>query len=1175
MTGMRKIDWLGLGTTTLLACLTASLPAEEPATAPAEPAAVAAPAAPAPNSAKQLPWRDDFAAGLKAAQAAGQPVLVRAGAAWCQWCEKQKIEIADPAVQTELGRWTLVYLDVDAAPAEARRLGIGPIPALRVLNPAGKIVAEQDGMLRHQELAAWLGEQFTAATTGPVESLLATGPPSARDLKQLIAALRSPAAAERETAIRRLLPYPGEAAKAVAADFAEARLSARLSALELLAHWQAPIAEIDPWQPDTVTPARLTALTDWAEARSAAPPAESAAQAAALTLTAAEKSAAAEEIARLTRLGEGEADASIERLARFRAALLPLVYEALKVSPTDEARQRLTQLRLRLVTTDSLALRWPGGIQRLSSADVPTRRAAAAELATKAAADDESLLLELFGDSDSLVRELSLKALRDVAGNESSAALVRLLDDPEPNVRAAVLKQLTETPAPAMAGQISKYVDKEQDADLVVHAIRVLKELKTPQATATLMKLLAHDSWQVRAEAVEALADSLDRNSPGDVEVAVALVERLDDADLFVVSRAIKGLKQISLDSMLKPMAAAAARHPELTAEVVEAMSTSRNLGAKAVPYLREFARDKNPLVRAAAIKGLVATDQDFNDLLIGALSDEASEVRVAAVDALQKQLDLALQQEQYQAENPFDGPEDTEVTPPSPSLFGKVLSLFVPRTTPAAEALGEPTKETDGAGEDESVPAEEPDEEQQVDESGEGEPELEAAEPAMEEAQEEKSSDADRAAEQDTPEEPAADDAEMTDESPAAGSDDDAWLRDYQAGKGRPKWMAKSIEPLEKMLLAADTDERLPAAVALAALGKRDEALGVLETIADREPKRRGELAAALPWLLWPQRKQFFDRLMSPQPAADQLSLIAQAMGRSVDLRSAEPLWTLLGAEHVDDDQTNRVYHSLQNLYQAHRVMSVQGNRRVAPAVLKLWKQFAAAGRPAQQVVAMALMINNEAPAAAAESAERLFATPGISESLRADAFQLQLASLDAPAAEKLAAAQLGAESPAVRKLAARYLTLGFEALQILRKGMYLQSQSRLSSYRSGAAIEVSAPKGVSEEMVRPLLADADAEVAACGGYLLALLGKDDGLERLVGVWRGKSKTGEWHQPLYRAIATLDDDSRTPLLAEIYKTLRDWDRREFYWTIRSMNGPQVLKLRKQIRDDVGMDNLK
>jgi hypothetical protein len=32
---------------------------------------------------------------------------------------------------------------------------------------------------------------------------------------------------------------------------------------------------------------------------------------------------------------------------------------------------------------------------------------------------------------------------------------------------------------------------------------------------------------------------------------------------------------------------------------------------------------------------------------------------------------------------------------------------------------------------------------------------------------------------------------------------------------------------------------------------------------------------------------------------------------------------------------------------------------------------------------------------------------------------------------------------------------------------------------------------------------------------------------------------------------------------------------REFYWTIRSMHGPEILKLRKKIRDEIGIEQLR
>jgi len=55
-------------------------------------------------------------------------------------------------------------------------------------------------------------------------------------------------------------------------------------------------------------------------------------------------------------------------------------------------------------------------------------------------------------------------------------------------------------------------------------------------------------------------------------------------------------------------------------------------------------------------------------------------------------------------------------------------------------------------------------------------------------------------------------------------------------------------------------------------------------------------------------------------------------------------------------------------------------------------------------------------------------------------------------------------------------------------------------------------------------------------------------------------------------------DDGPTSVLTEIYRTFeknQTWEISPFYWTIRSMHGPQVLKVRKQIRDEVGMEQLR
>jgi hypothetical protein len=91
-------------------------------------------------------------------------------------------------------------------------------------------------------------------------------------------------------------------------------------------------------------------------------------------------------------------------------------------------------------------------------------------------------------------------------------------------------------------------------------------------------------------------------------------------------------------------------------------------------------------------------------------------------------------------------------------------------------------------------------------------------------------------------------------------------------------------------------------------------------------------------------------------------------------------------------------------------------------------------------------------------------------------------------------------------------------------------------------------------------------------------VLGKHQGLAPLLSYWNSQ-KGDRWNssnQIVYKAIAALDDDAQTPVLEEIYKSFdkNDYYIRQFYWTIRVMHGPKVLKLRKMIRDEIGMGKL-
>ena len=130
-------------------------------------------------------------------------------------------------------------------------------------------------------------------------------------------------------------------------------------------------------------------------------------------------------------------------------------------------------------------------------------------------------------------------------------------------------------------------------------------------------------------------------------------------------------------------------------------------------------------------------------------------------------------------------------------------------------------------------------------------------------------------------------------------------------------------------------------------------------------------------------------------------------------------------------------------------------------------------------------------------------------------------------------------------------------------------------AAIRSGAPIVPKPPDGLQVSQILPLLDDSDPAVAAEAGYLLALMGESRGLEPLLRYAQQQGKSDSPLQRLaYRAIAALDDSNQIPLLKKIYAGLSQYEVSEFYWTIRIMTGPEILKFRKQIRDEVGMNQL-
>jgi len=253
------------------------------------------------------------------------------------------------------------------------------------------------------------------------------------------------------------------------------------------------------------------------------------------------------------------------------------------------------------------------------------------------------------------------------------------------------------------------------------------------------------------------------------------------------------------------------------------------------------------------------------------------------------------------------------------------------------------------------------------------------------------------------------------------------------------------------------------------------------------------------------------------------------------------------------------------------------------AKRIIPVAKQYAAHGSAGQRVIALDALLHASPDDAAQAAKDMLGQGASLGQGLHLAAFQVLLLSIPKEDAAKKAVEQLTSSDAALRKLALAYLAVGPTGVQTVQGELYLDVQGggyQPMAFGGGAAIVVSAPPDLKSETLAPALKDSDLETQAYAGYLLCLTDiatNRQGLQPLLTRWRQQPSDDPWRKLVYRAVASLGDDAQTPLLEEVYRTFRpgDWDVREFYWTIRSMDGPNILKLRKQIRDDVGMERLR
>ncbi|MGE0536498.1 MAG: hypothetical protein AB7O68_16120 [Pirellulales bacterium] len=233
------------------------------------------------------------------------------------------------------------------------------------------------------------------------------------------------------------------------------------------------------------------------------------------------------------------------------------------------------------------------------------------------------------------------------------------------------------------------------------------------------------------------------------------------------------------------------------------------------------------------------------------------------------------------------------------------------------------------------------------------------------------------------------------------------------------------------------------------------------------------------------------------------------------------------------------------------------------------------------RRLVALALLSKMDREAASA-LARQWMANAESSAKLRRQAFVVLLHTVAQDEARRSAVEALNGADDANRELALRWLALGpsegfadeyHDSVLRMALDTFDAPFGGSSAYDPLPALAELEP-----QVVEQLANDESPVIRALASYALLLRGDDGALERLLAMQDDPfGDSNLWRRLSYRAIAVTNSDEHGALLTRLYELLRDQDAdlRDFYWTIRAMTVPSAVELRKRMRAEVGMDQLR
>ena len=1107
-------------------------------------------------------WYTDLEEAKKKSRISGMPILVKFEADWCQPCQLLSKELKKTQIVRTLEQVVPVVINIDKQEELATRFDVSSIPKVVLIDDAETVLADKTGFAPVGDWKTWIEESLEDTEFSMPEELASFDPPTTTEVEELISRLNAKDAAMRELAMERLVSFPAKTRKHVVGVLTAVKnpkpkkkkkkisLSQQLAVLEVLKRWGAPTDGIDPWTPASFTEERLKGIQVWIDT-----PIEELSGGMA-ELSEADLKQASAEIDQL--LAGRSVKAGLSRLTRYGQGLLPRVYERIKVAKSDEDVTRLTALRYWLTASNQLRLGWSGGLIELAGRDAETRRAAAAVLVKRAGELDQALLMELFADSDPLVRELALKGLNGLGSEDTEKAMVRLLKDPDPNVRAAVLKQFAESETKSAVDAVAEYLETETDSGLVVQAIRFMREVGGSTAVEAIVPFTDHESWQVRAELAESLGkiDEDDLTSKVKTTRVEAIISLMDDEDSFVVVKASEAMPSAKDRQMIERLAGIAAKRPGIAEKIIESLVPSRydDDAIDVSKFFLGFLDNEHAEVRRGGLKGLQsAYDSKVDDaILTKAVKDSDEKNRILGMQVFVKRLSSIRP----------NAPEEevvlrrTVVEYEQPSLMSRLFG-FGSKSEPAVEVI-----EEDGATED----------------KGDGEAPDQAATETKPSAATEAKGDDRNAGSQEDSEEP-----EL-----------EQWLAKFVSGEVKDtEFKAASQAIAEALASATSEEEKFAAGAALAAYGQSERIAGLVEAATNDEMKKA--LAGLLIWVPFEDRVKLVDTIVTPETTEAELNFVLNSFSSVSNPRGAAVFWKLTEHPNVDLGEVYRSFYQLmfdgsENYYDLSPIK--KRNEKYAsqfvasvPADEKLGDNGA--------LLALALLNHFDQPKA--KQLATKFLGSDRSEEVKHLAARVMLrtekyitsqwgdrtASTDRSHAVEV----LKSTNPVQVTLAMKYIAFGENVLNADQEG---DESFRISEHnyygssagrKEGTAKLFNPPKGMTEAMMdfKDVQLDAEGKAYAC--YFRSLFDEKADLKDLIDYYKRHPKNSQTNKLVCRSVAATNNDDLVSAVEKIFdfnvkEDNGDRELADLYWTIRPMDGDNALRLRKRIRDKVGSSRL-